>query len=277
MYIIELIIVYNIFKMSEANNPLRHVTLVVTTAKRSEFGQVAKLSTATDLPRDQFLYHQIFDAILAHRLLPGTKLTEDKLARIFGVSRTVVRSALTRLSHDRIVEMRPNRGAFVARPSVDQAREILAARCLVESAIVRDAVANATSTGIDDLRTLVREEQDNFEHDKRGSGIRLSGDFHIKLALLSGNSTLTEFVKVLVPQTSLIIAQYEKPDYTTCSHKEHFELIDVIESGNEEQAVTLMEEHLRKIKNKLDLTSSERENDLQNVFADIISLKDKKR
>lgn len=244
---------------------------MATNVNHPEIAEVTELRANSDQSRDQFLYHQIFDAILAHRLLPGTKLTEDKLAKIFSVSRTVVRSALTRLSHDRIVEIRPNRGAFVARPSVKQAREILAARCLVESAIVRDAVANASPAELDALRSLVREEQDFFEHEERGSGIRLSGDFHLRLASLSGNSTLTEFIKVLVPRTSLIIAQYEKPGYTTCSHKEHFELIDVIESGDAEQAVILMEEHLRKIKSKLDLIDNESDNDLQTVFADIIA------
>ena len=57
--------------------------------------------------QDVQIYYQVFDAILAQRLLPGTKLTEDELADIFAVSRAVVRRALLRLSHDNIVEIRP--------------------------------------------------------------------------------------------------------------------------------------------------------------------------
>ena len=78
----------------------------------------AELKRSAAQPQDQFIYHQIFDAILAQRLLPGTKLTEDELAGIFDVSRAVVRRALLRLSHERIVDIRPNRGAVVASPSL---------------------------------------------------------------------------------------------------------------------------------------------------------------
>ena len=59
---------------------------------------------------DEAVYRSVYDAILAHKLPPGTKLAEDSLGEVFGVSRTVVRKALFRLTHDGIVEIRPNRG-----------------------------------------------------------------------------------------------------------------------------------------------------------------------
>ena len=236
-------------------------------------GEVVTLARPAGQRQDDFIYHQVFDAILAQRLLPGTKLTEDDLADIFGVSRTMVRRALLRLSHDRIVDIRPNRGASVASPSVKQAKEILAARRLIESAIVRDAVAAAAKTDLAGLRELVREEQHCFEHDRRGSGIRLSGDFHFKLALASGNTTLIKFIKELIPQTSLIIAQYEKPGHAMCSYREHAELIDVIAGGDADRAVALMDTHLQHIEGKLNLTDDEARNDLRQVFADVVQAK----
>jgi len=63
-------------------------------------------------------------AIHEHRIAPGTKLGEDELGEIYGVSRTVVRAALQSLSHIQLVEIRRNRGAFVARPSLKEAREV---------------------------------------------------------------------------------------------------------------------------------------------------------
>jgi DNA-binding GntR family transcriptional regulator len=60
-------------------------------------------------------------AVHEHRLTPGTKLGENELADNHGVSRTLVRDALQRLSHDRLVELKRNRGAFVAQPSVREA------------------------------------------------------------------------------------------------------------------------------------------------------------
>lgn len=225
-----------------------------------------------ELAQDTFVYQEIFEAILAQRLLPGTKLTEDNLAKIFKVSRTVVRRALLRLSHDGIVEIRPNKGASVSRPSIKQAREILDARRLIECAIVRQ-VTGATNNKdeIDTLRQLVCAERDRFSDDNRSSGIRLSGDFHLELARLSGNSTLIDILTRLVPQTSLIIAQYEKPGHENCSHDQHFELIDAIASGDQESASKLMDQHLRGIENKLPLADEKPPADLQDIFAHISS------
>ena len=237
--------------------------------KPTKSTHLVRLRRPNGQSQDEYLYEQVFDAILEQRLLPGTKLTEDDLADIFAVSRAVVRRALLRLSHDGIVTIRPNRGAFVTSPTVKRGREVLAARRLIESAIMHEAVAAASAADLDELRAQVHEEKDYFEHNKRGSGIRLSGDFHFKLALLSDNTTLIKFIKELIPQTSLIIAQYEKPGQTMCSHNEHFALIDVIASGDAEQAVILMDKHLQNIENKLDLTGDDARTDLRQVFADI--------
>src|SRR4051812_42442649 len=78
------------------------------------------------------VYARLKEAILAHRLAPGTKLPEDELAAIYAVTRPIIRSALHTLAHDRLVRLEPNRGAFVAQPSKKEAREVFEARTLIE-------------------------------------------------------------------------------------------------------------------------------------------------
>lgn len=109
--------------------------------------------------RDERLYNEILDAILDHRLSPGIKLKEDELASIFSVSRTVVRRALLRLSHDRIVDIEPNRGATVIRPDIRKAREILGARRLIERELIREATLTASGKSLDELRLCVENEK----------------------------------------------------------------------------------------------------------------------
>ena len=67
-------------------------------------------------------------AIVEHRLLPGEKLVEQKIADRFGVSRTIVRQAFNRLSELKLVRLEPARGAFVAAPFITEAREVFAVR-----------------------------------------------------------------------------------------------------------------------------------------------------
>ncbi len=72
----------------------------------------------------------ITQAIVERRLMPGTKLAEQKIADIFKVSRTLVRQALNQLSRDRLVTLTPARGAYVAEPSVEEAQQCSrSARC----------------------------------------------------------------------------------------------------------------------------------------------------
>ncbi|MFK7859068.1 MAG: GntR family transcriptional regulator [Granulosicoccus sp.] len=219
--------------------------------------------------QDERLYNEILDAILDHRLSPGVKLKEDELSDIFSVSRTVVRRALLRLCHDRIVDIQPNRGATIMQPDVRKAREILGARRLIEAELIKEAIQFANKRSLNSLRACVEGERDQVRRQQMGSGLRLSGDFHIQLALLSQNSTLIGYLKELVPQTSLIIAMYQTPHHTLCAHQEHFDIIDVIESGDTEAAQTIMVKHLHNIEAKLDLGNERSPGDLYAAFAHV--------
>ncbi len=230
---------------------------------------VRPLEEALNSTQDGRLYNEILDAILDYRLSPGVKLKEDELAGIFSVSRTVVRRALLRLSHDRIVDIQPNRGATIIRPDVQKAREIMSARRLIERELVREATIAATKESLDTLRQCVEDERDQVRRQHVGSGLRLSGDFHIQLSRLSANTTLQSYLKELVPQTSLIIAMYQTPHHTLCSHQEHFDIIDIIAAGDVDAAQTEVDNHLQRIEDKLDLGNERSPGDLYAAFAHV--------
>ena len=218
-------------------------------------------------PGDEPVYAEIYEAILDHRLMPGTKLTEDALSDIFGVSRTIVRKALFRLGHENIVRLRPNRGAAVASPTIEEARQVFAARRVVEAAVVRAVAAKANAAQLDALRALAGKERASFDSGDRRGWIRLSGDFHLRLAEIGGNAVLSAFLKELVSRTSLIIALYQAPGGAACSSDEHAALIDAIESGDAGRAEALMEDHLRAIEDKLSLVEPAAPVDLARAFA----------
>lgn len=223
--------------------------------------------------QDDVVYCHIFDAILEQRLPPSTKLNEEALSEIFDVSRTIIRRALLRLSLEQVVVIRPNRGAIVAAPSVEEAKQIFKAREVMELAITELAVEHATADQIKQLRKLVVDENKAFEKGDYGSGIRLSGEFHLKLAEMANNAPLLTFQRSLVSQTSLLIAQYETGNNANCSLDEHTILLDAIEAGDKEKALELMVEHLHHIRSKLNLDGETASNDLHVVFSNVIKNK----
>src|SRR3954451_21172848 len=202
---------------------------------------------------DERVHRELFDAIIDRRIRPGTPLPEDTLAGAFGVSRTVVRKALLRLGHEKRVELRPNRGAVVARPTVEEARAVFEARRVVEAAIVESPVERARDADLDAIRGRLAVERAAERAGDRRTCLRLSGDFHRDLAAAAGNPVLAEFLGELISRTSLILALYEAPGTPPCSHDEHLAVLDAISRRDAAAARERMVAHLAHIESHLAL------------------------
>lgn len=239
-------------------------------ANRSTQPKVALIDRPKSKPRkgasEETVYASIYDAVMDHRLPPGIKLTESAFSDFFGVSRTVIRKALFRLSQQNIVELRPNRGAVVASPTPDETRAVFDARRLIEQDLVAHAAKSATKKQVNDLKTLANRENTAKQKNDHRALVRLSGDFHVLIAEFAGNPVLTDFLRSLVSRTSLIIALYEAPGVPMCSNHDHWELIEKIETRDSEAASRAMIEHLTEIEDRLDLTARKGPLDLKQVF-----------
>lgn len=196
-------------------------------------------------------------AIHEHRLSPGMKLNEDEVGEIYGVSRTLVRSALQTLSHAQLVEIQPNRGAFVARPSVREAREVFEARALLEPRTAHSAAIRATAEDIALLKRHIDEEHRAIDAGETGRALRLSGDFHIEIARIADQATIAAFIRQLVARSSLIIALYWRRRQATCESHAHHALLKALEARDADLAEELMTSHLVDLLSLLDLSEPE--------------------
>lgn len=191
-------------------------------------------------------------AVLDHRLPPGTQLKEQVLADVFGVNRAVVRAALARLESARLAEHRANRGVFVATPSATEARDIFAARRVIEAAAVAAVCAAPLPAAIASLRQLVAREQAAYRGGNARAGLRLSVEFHRLLARLAGNSVLSGFLEELLGRTPLVMLSFTTVDAHTCALDEHSAIVDAIERGDAATAVVLMNRHIRHLETRVD-------------------------
>jgi DNA-binding GntR family transcriptional regulator len=200
------------------------------------------------------IYARLRDAIVSHRLAPGTKLPEDELAAIYSVSRTAIRSALQALAHDRLVRLEPNRGAFIAQPSKQEAREIFDARMLIEPRVAALAAETATRADIARLCRHLEDENEALHAGEVSAAISLSARFHVALAEVAGHTILTELVTDLVSRSSLIIALYWRRRDVTCESHAHHALVDALARHELGHASELMTNHLADLLAGLDLT-----------------------
>lgn len=232
----------------------------------------------TTKPRsEQRVYDAIYDAIIDHRLPPGTRLTEIAFTEIFGVSRTIVRQALLRLAHENIIMLQPNRGAVVASPSVSETRAIFEARRIIESAVIPLLVKAGSKEEFNGLRALVKKEQQALERQDPRSYIKFSGEFHVRLAEVAGNSVLVNFLTELVSRTSLIIALYEAEGKAACAPETHLNLIEDLAHGDQKVAIARMVEHLKEIEGRLHLVDKAKAIDLAEIFRTHLQKSDKRK
>jgi DNA-binding GntR family transcriptional regulator len=195
---------------------------------------------------------RILQAIFEQRLPPGEPITEEQLAVTFDVSRTVVRQAVARLAQDGILVKSPNRGTSVASPSRKEARDILAVRRLVEPEIVRVLASAPHQFGLAQLRKHLAEENAARLAEQRGTLVRLTGEFHLLLAELSGNLVLRRLMTQLQTLTCLAILLYADRD-DACPPDEHSRIVEAIAESDGATAAQEMLHHLMHVEKDMNL------------------------
>ena len=201
-------------------------------------------------------------AIVEHRLRPGAKLAEQKLADHFGVSRTLVRQALFQLAQNRLIRLEPARGAFVATPSADEARQVFAVRRMLEAEMTRAFVRQVTPGKIKALREHVAQEKRAVDNEDVPGRTELLGDFHVRMAELMGNQVLAELLGELISRCALITLMYQSSHAAEHSNEEHADIVQALAAKDEERAVRLMNEHLLHVEQGLTFDRQQPVNDL---------------
>jgi DNA-binding GntR family transcriptional regulator len=201
----------------------------------------------------QRIVDSITNAIADRRLMPGTKLSEQKIGDIFDVSRTVVRQAFNQLSRDRLVVLEPARGAFVAKPTAEEARDVFEVRSILETAVTRQLCAVITDAQIRQLRDHLAQEQAALKNDEIPGRTRLLGDFHLVLARMLGNQVLVQMLSELLTRSSLIALMRQSTQSAEESHEEHVAIVDAFERRDVKAAVRLVDRHLGNVQRNLDM------------------------
>lgn len=132
------------------------------------------------------VYQQVREMAVEYRFRPGERINEVELAQVFGVSRTPIRQALSRLVHEEFVTFVPNRGFYAREIAPEDVREIYEFRALLECGAYRLAMERASDAEIAKLTDFWAEQTANSE-DWEVLG-RADETFHVELAKMAGNA-----------------------------------------------------------------------------------------
>jgi len=207
---------------------------------------------------------QIITAIVKGEIPTGSKISETDLARTYGISRGPLREALRRLEGLRLIERKPHIGARVVELSVKELLEIYRVREALEGMACRLAAISMPQEEIDSLRALLDQHQQNIEQQEGQAYFQKEGDldFHYRIVMASGNSKLQE---LLAADLYHLVRMYRyqfslSSSRPTLALREHHQILDAIETRDEELAELLMRRHIsasrRNIESKLNPQNS---------------------
>lgn len=206
---------------------------------------------------------RILEAVLAKKLLPGARLSEQQLAALFGCSRTIVREALTRLAVRKLVSSSVGSGWYVAQPGAEEASETFEARLVIETGLLRTR-SGLSKDGLKRLKAHLLQQRQSLSSGDAGLRSFLLGDFHVCLAECLGNAVLAETLRDLTARTTLIAIEHQSAEDAGHSCDEHAAIFDALSIGRLDLAERLMAKHLgswdRKLPMKDQIASDRAEN-----------------
>ena len=212
------------------------------------------------------VYDAVYAAVLDHRLAPGSRLREAELAEAFGVSRTLVRQALHQLAQNGVISLEPHRGASVPQPTRQDGQHVFDARRVVECEVARRLAGQLSDEQLTVLNALVQTEAAAVKTQNKPEAIRLSGEFHLRLAQMSGNPIFVRLIEELLPTTSLLMALYKAPGEPMCVAHSHPQLLALIQNGRPAAAASEMRKHLNEIERSLSQPAPRSAAKLRDVF-----------
>lgn len=201
------------------------------------------------------VYRILSEMLLSAALPAGQRLGERDMAEVLGVSRERARKVLQRLGAERLVTLIPNRGAFVATPSLESARRIYDARRVLEAGLLLTLAQTINAAQIEELRAHLDQERDAVQRGDRARAVQLSGAFHLKLAAMNNNDLITCYTQELVSRTSMLVAFFEA-GAPACGVHEHEEIVEALGQHDGPRAAQLGTTHLSLIETRMKIQSN---------------------
>ena len=174
---------------------------------------------------------------------PGQRLTEERLAADFGVSRNPVREALRIVEADGLITMMPRKGAVVATPDASSVADLFAVRSSLETVAARMAAERATTQDVAALRSLLDGARAATERDDLSRVAQLNSALHLAVIDISGNRWLASISVTLYLHVHWIFrigAAHRAPH----SWQEHIRLVDAIEARDADEAEAAAAAHV---------------------------------
>ncbi|MYL63961.1 FCD domain-containing protein [Bacillus hwajinpoensis] len=202
---------------------------------------------------EQKVYQLIKNAILRRQIAPGNQLFESAIAAKVNASRTPIRSAISKLEAEGLVDVIPNKGAFIVQPTMEEMIQAFEMRKVLEEMAIREGYSKLVKTHIALLKSYTEEMSKAFEAGDMLVYHEQNKTFHLIMANASGNRYLIDFMERILNQITIYMILYDVfRENDENDLLEHHQMIQLIEKNDKERLLEVVKEHLNHSLTKLE-------------------------
>jgi len=193
----------------------------------------------------QEVARRIREMIRTGRLKQGERLVEKDLCQEMGISRTPLREAFRLLSSEGLIDLIAHKGAYVARPSMKEIREMFEVMAILEGTCARLAGERMTDADFKKVERLHLRLEKHFEEKDHEKYLEVNQRYHTLIQEMTGNKVFNDVISAL--RQKILLYRYRQlyqPDRFQASVNEHRDLLEAFRRRDPAAAEELMRKHL---------------------------------
>ncbi len=189
-------------------------------------------------------YEYIRNKIITKTMFPGNRVIEEDVVHELGVSRTSIRSAMQRLQYEGFLEIIPNKGAYVAKPTVEDIRHAYYARTVLEINAVQLAVDGVTAEGLDRMEQNLKAQKELENRFNIAEYAALNRAFHWEIAEATGNPYVKKYLNELLNRSNIYLIFYDNSTNNARGLTKHGAILDAIQRKDKAAAVAAIRDDM---------------------------------
>ena len=174
------------------------------------------------------IYNYVKEQIMTRSIFPGNRIVEDDLAKDFGVSRAAIRNVMTKLQGDGFVEIIPNKGTIVTKPTNEEIRKVYHTRLHLELGAGALAVQNITDEAIARMEENYAAQVKLKDAFSIVEYTELNRTFHWEIVCASNNEYYAKYLNEIYNIVHIFLTFYDNAKDNSRSLQTHRLLLDAL-------------------------------------------------
>ena len=192
----------------------------------------------------QQVYEYVREKIVSKVLFPGNRIVEEELAEALHTSRTTVRNGIATLNYNGLVDVIPNYGTFVTKPTLSDMEQVYAVRTVLETEAIRLAVPRITEQALMRMEKNLEAQRELTSNYSMAKYVDLNSAFHQEIVQAAGNIYMEKYLRELYNKAAVFLTFYDTSVSNINSLSSHEQMFQALKNRDEAAAVEALRQDM---------------------------------